>query len=234
MNTTDTAVAPSPASNRGFLLVVIALIVAGLGIVAFVATNGGDDEDTAGADETGEPAVAVEQTAPAEIDGETLPHLPNSVAVGTADNDPAFGTAAPTMVGTDFDGTEVRIEADGRPKAVYFVAHWCPHCQREVPILQQLIAEGSAPDGLDLYVVSTAVDEGSPNFPPQTWLDAEGIEASIMRDDAGNSAFIAFGGAGFPYAVYLDGDNNVVSRTVGQVAPDAITQLWEATAATGG
>ncbi|MEL7208024.1 MAG: TlpA disulfide reductase family protein, partial [Actinomycetota bacterium] len=140
----------------------------------------------------------------------------------------------PTLQATDFEGNVVTIGADGRPKAIYFLAHWCPHCQDEVPVIQQLIDDGAKPDALDVYAVSTAVDAGRGNYPPQSWLDGEGFEPVVVRDDDTAAAFAGFGGSAFPYVVYLDGDHRVVARAAGNVGAEATTELWELTAATVG
>ena len=46
-------------------------------------------------------------------------------------------------------GCAVSIEADGRPKIVVFLAHWCPHCQAEVPRLVDWFGENGVPDDVD-------------------------------------------------------------------------------------
>ena len=64
------------------------------------------------------------------ISGDPLPQFENP------NSDPAVGLAAPEVSGTDFTGRATAIKADGRPKVVIFLAHWCPHCQAEVPLIQ--------------------------------------------------------------------------------------------------
>ncbi|MDH3680555.1 MAG: TlpA family protein disulfide reductase [Acidimicrobiia bacterium] len=212
-----TTAAPTDRSSRGFLLIVAAIVVVGLLAVAVVATN--RDGDATG-----------EQTAIVEVDGVALVELPPDVQITDVASDPAAGTVAPTLAGTDFGGTEVSIAPDGRPKVVYFLAHWCPHCQEEVPVVQQLIDDGQVPDGLDLYAVSTAVDAGRSNYPPEGWLADEGFTPLTLRDDTASAAFRAYGGSGFPYVVYLDGDNRVLARSAGNLPADAILSLWASTA----
>lgn len=223
MTTTSKRSGPPTSSNYGFILVVVGIIVLGLLAVAVLATNRGGDSV----------AVTEEQTAAVEIDGAGLTVMPEGVNIGTAANDPAVGLTAPSLTATDFEGKEITIGADGRPKAVYFLAHWCPHCQAEVGLVQELIDNGGLPDGLDLYAVSTAVDEGRGNYPPQSWLLDEGFEPITVRDDGASSAFTAFGGSGFPYVVYLDGENRLLARSAGQLDAETITNLWVETAASG-
>ncbi|MGF1600116.1 MAG: TlpA family protein disulfide reductase [Acidimicrobiales bacterium] len=209
---------PPTSSNRSFLLVVVGIVVIGLLGVAFLATQRGADKAEQEAN----------QAADVEIDGDPLAPMSGS---GVGADDPAVGAIAPTLVGTDFDGTEVRIEPDGRPKVVYFLAHWCSHCQVEVPLVVELIDEGSQPENLDIYAVSTALNQSPLNFPPETWLEREGFQPPVIRDTETSSALAAYGSGGFPYAVYLDGDNRVLTRSAGELGKDTIASLWEITAA---
>ncbi|MCP4225189.1 MAG: hypothetical protein GY773_17770, partial [Actinomycetia bacterium] len=139
MTSTSTQSGPPASSSRVFVFVVVALITVGLLGVAFLATS----RDSVSSD------VNEEQTADVEIDGDSLPPIPDGViGITSAANDSAVGSIVPTLTGTDFEDNEITIEADGRPKVIYFLAHWCQHCQAEVPVVQELIDEGSQPEGL--------------------------------------------------------------------------------------
>jgi len=174
-----------------------------------------------------ETSEKVEQVAAVRIDGDPLDSMPDSnEVVLDASNDPMAGRVAPTLTGTAFDGIEVQIAPDGQAKAIYFVAHWCPHCQDEVPVVQSLIDQGAKPDGLDIYLVSTAVDESRGNYPVDRWLADEDISAAVLRDDANNTALRSYGPSGFPYVVYLDAEHQVVARSRGSLSSEAIEQLW--------
>lgn len=208
-----TTASPTSSSNKLFIAAIAAIAVLGLLAVAIVATA--RDGTTA------------EQTAAVQLVGDRLTQLPDQARITDPSTDPEAGRQAPTLTATDFEGDEVVIGDDGRPKAIYFLAHWCPHCQEEVPVLQDLIDGGRVPDGLDIYAVSTAVDVSRGNHPPEAWLEREGFSPPTVRDDASGSAFTAFGGTGFPYAVYLDADNQVVARSAGNLPPDAIVALWD-------
>lgn len=208
-------------SSRMFILGIVGVVVLGLAVVAFVAS--GRDAGPAAAD----------QTAAVQIDGAPLASMESGFQIIDAVGQSAVGSVAPTLTGTSYDGSDVVIEPDGNPKVVYFLAHWCPHCQREVPAIMDLIEGGALPDGLDVYAVSTAVDSGSPNFPPSAWLESEGVAFPVLRDDADSSALMAYGPSGFPYAVYLDGENRVVAQSAGELDPVETEALWQATAAAG-
>lgn len=219
-----TPTTPDQASSRGFIMIIAAVMVVGLAAVAFLVSTRGEGEVS---------AEAGEQTAAVEIEGDRLAAMPPNVGITGPDTDPAFGAVAPTLTGTAFnydDQREVVIEADGAAKVVYFLAHWCPHCQAEVPLIQNLIDQGQVPDGLDIYAVSTSVDPGRGNFPASTWLQEEGFSPTVIRDDDASSALLAYGSGGFPYAVYLDGENRVLARSSGELGADAIVQMWQVTA----
>ena len=60
--------------------------------------------------------------------------------------------------------------ADGTVRLIGFFAHWCPHCQREVPRVSKWLEENGVPTEIEILAVSTAVREGTPNYPPQNGL----------------------------------------------------------------
>jgi len=214
-----TTIAADKGSSRLFIFAIIGLLVAGALGIAFVANSR-------------ERLPDADPTAPVEVDGQSLLPMPQGITITDPSNDPNAGDVAPTLTGTTFTGEEVEIGPDGNPKAIYFLAHWCPHCAVEVPLVQQLIDDGAVPDGIDLYAISTSYDATRGN-PPHQWLHDEGFEPVTIRDDEGSSALVAFAGTGFPYVVYLDGDNRVISRSSGSLDAETITNLWENTATLG-
>lgn len=129
----------------------------------------------------------------------------------------ASGLATPTVVGEDFDGNQVSIDNNGRAKAIVFLAHWCPHCQAEVPRVQQWLDETGGVDGVDMYSVTTAVSTTRTNYPPSSWLEDEGWTVPVIRDDGGNTVLRAFGDGGFPFWVFTNSDGTVALRVAGEV-----------------
>ncbi len=199
------------------------------------ATDADATTETAASDSiTTDPPASVplgEQVAPVEVIGTNLDPMPQQISVTEPENDSAIGQKAPEIIGTSFDGSTVSIVADGTPRMIMFVAHWCPHCQREIPAVKAMIDDGLLPPDLEVVVVSTAVREGEDAFPPQEWLQGEQWTGPILRDSVGFDALLAFGAGGFPFAVYVNGDHEVVTRTAGEIPGDIIQQLWLATAA---
>jgi thiol-disulfide isomerase/thioredoxin len=108
---------------------------------------------------------------------------------------------------------------------IVFLAHWCPHCQREVPRLVDWAAAGEVPDNLNVMAVSTAVDESRGNYPPSEWLADEGWKYPIMADDAVGTAASSFGLSSFPYFVLLSPDNEVLARRSGEIEIEDLKAL---------
>ena len=148
-----------------------------------------------------------------EISGDILPLLPDGA------NDPAVGLAAPEVVGSDYDGNPVSITNDGNAKVIMFVAHWCPHCQREVPIVKQWLEDNPLPADVDFYTISTSISSTRENYPPSSWLDREGWTAPVIVDDEASHIGDAYGLTAFPFWVFSAADGTVVARVTGGVAP---------------
>ena len=201
---------PGTRKTRGPLLPILAggavVVLAALGAI----TMAGDDDD--------QPAREAAPATGVTVSGGSLS------AFSGASPDAAAGTVAPALEGTDFDGKTVRIGPDGTPKVVMFLAHWCPHCQREVPKVQDWLDEQGPPEGVALYSVSTSVAADRPNHPPERWFEREGWTVPVIRDE-GSKAAEAFGLTGFPYFVFLDGENRVVQRASGEMDIDDLEAI---------
>jgi cytochrome c biogenesis protein CcmG, thiol:disulfide interchange protein DsbE len=200
--------------------------VAGLAVLVLVAlavavASGGDDDTTTSA---GNDAAT---TGTVEVSGTPLPELTDPA------DDPAVGMTFPTLTGVDQSGEPMTISADDGPVMVLFVAHWCPHCQREVPVVQDWVDDGGLPDGVDLVTVSTAIDPQRPNYPPDAWLETEGWTAPVLVD-ADNTAATATGLPAFPYFVAVDGDGKVALRVTGELTTDQLDAIAGEIAGTAG
>jgi thiol-disulfide isomerase/thioredoxin len=198
-------------SRSTIIAVVLGAIVVAI-LIAAVLFGGG----------LGEPAVAIEdEVGSPQVDG-SLPPMGAS-NVDTA----ATGLAAPTVVGTDYDDNTVTIENDGRPKAIVFLAHWCPHCQNEVPAVQRWLDDTGGVEGVDLYSVTTAIDPIRNNYPPSRWLVDEGWTVPIIRDSASSTTLTAYGNGGFPFWVFTNSDGTVALRVAGAIPINDLEQILE-------
>jgi len=157
------------------------------------------------------------------ITGDTLPPF-EAGATAVAD-DPAVGLPIPDVGGQDYSGNKVSITNDGVPKMIVFLAHWCPHCQAEVPRIQSWLNSTGGVDGVDLYSVTTSYDPGRGNWPPSEWLSREGWTVPVIRDDADSTLLTAFGGSSFPYFVFVNSAGDVALRVSGEVDIDILQSM---------
>lgn len=138
--------------------------------------------------------------------------------------DGAVGQPAPEITGTSIDGEPMSIEpGDGTPKAIAFLAHWCPHCQREVPTVVEWMEAGGVPEGVEVLGVATDIDRNRPNFPPHAWFERENWDVPTVVD-GDMSAARAYGLSNYPYWVLIDGEGNVVQRWSGETTPQELDE----------
>lgn len=195
-------------------------IVAGTIVVLFVTAVVFTRSEGGGTD------ASLQETAAVTLTGEPLPEL-------AGEGDPAVGMTAPEIRGETFEGSPIAIENDGRPKAIVFVAHWCPHCQVEIPKIQSWLDSGGDTRGVDIVTIATATDEGQPNFPPSRWLADEGWTPPVLVDDPDYSTAGAFGVSGYPFFVFIAADGVVTARTSGEIPIEDFEVLLERTAGQG-
>ena len=151
---------------------------------------------------------------PVSVTGEALPEFPDS---GT---DPAVGMTMPTMKGDDLQGQAVTIGPNGNPQMLVYLAHWCPHCQAEVPELVTWMNEGGNGD-VEVRGVTTGIDPNKPNYPPTKWLADEGWTVPTLIDPSGLAAQ-ASGLSGYPYFIFLNDQGAVTSRASGELTIEQI------------
>jgi thiol-disulfide isomerase/thioredoxin len=186
--------------SRWVLWAGLAAVVAVAAVLAAVLRSGGDDETA---------------TAQVQVAGTPLPEL--------GDEDAAVGNAAPGLAGEDLTGAELSIPTGGgRPRLVIFLAHWCPHCQAEVPRIVAWYQATGGVEGVDVYGVATANDSRRPNYPAQEWLAEAGWPYPTLLDDGANTAAAAYGLSRYPFFVFVDGAGNVVSRATGELPVEEI------------
>ncbi|MCW2955723.1 MAG: hypothetical protein JWO69_592 [Thermoleophilia bacterium] len=196
--------------------IVVAVLVLG-GLVAIVATR---------PDEADEAAVNAAKDAPVfadvAVDGEPLAEYDE----GT---DPAVGDAIPSIAGTSLDDEPMSIGGGSEPTVIVTVAHWCPHCQAEVPrIVDWAKGDGAAAsEGVRIVGLSTSVTEGQPNFPPAEWLAREQWPFDTLVDDEAGSAASALGVKGFPFITFVRGDGTVSERYSGEMPIDEFADAVE-------
>ena len=219
----------SATGKKNSTPLVVGGIVAAIVVAFVIAMVAGGDSDTPGDstvttssnsnDGSTAPGTAGENQ-PVEVVGQILNPLPDSGA------DLSLGADAPTLNGFAFDGTPLSITpGDGKDYMVVFLAHWCPHCNAEVPRLIEWKASGDIPEGLNIIAVSTAVASDRPNYPPSQWVVDKGWPWPVMADSAEMAAAEAYGVSGFPFFAIVGGDGKVKLRASGELEISELTTM---------
>ncbi|MGH9138891.1 MAG: TlpA family protein disulfide reductase [Acidimicrobiales bacterium] len=220
---------PRPARRLPLVVIAVLGVIVVLAVVAVLATRGdGDDEAEQG--DTGDRSTL--SFAPVSIEGTALPDLPDEGP------DPAVGTPAPILHGTtpDSRGGIVGPDPGGRaPTLVAVVAHWCPHCNAEVPRLVDLFESGDLPAGTRFIALATDSRRDAPNFPPGPWLEELAWPGEVVLDDEERLGAHSLGTRSYPFLIVLDGSGRVVGRVAGEATTETVASLLqEAAAATAG
>ena len=182
--------------------IAIGLAVA-LGLVAIVVTGRDDAKPDAAPD------------APAfgdvTVTGDPLPTFENE------GDDPAVGERAPLLTGTGIDNEPVKIAPQEGGYVLVAMAHWCPHCRKEIPLIVAAQGEGELPSEVQVFGLATATSESQPNFPPAEWLADENWTYPTMVDDEAGTAAEAIGLEGYPFFLFVNGDGTVADRASGEL-----------------
>jgi cytochrome c biogenesis protein CcmG, thiol:disulfide interchange protein DsbE len=199
--------APPRRSMTPFVLGGVAAVVVVAAIAAVVIAGSSPSGPS-------EPA-----SQPVAVSGDHLPALTDPSA------DPAAGLQLPRISGQGVDGQALEIGPDDGPMAIVILAHWCPHCQAELPALAEYIAQGAVPNGVRVVGLSTAIDPVRPNYPPSAWFEREGWTQPTLVDDADNTALNALGVNNFPGFVFVDADGRVTQRLTGEIGVEQFAQI---------
>lgn len=206
--------ASGPSTGRSPLPWIALAVVVVVAVVVALLASGGDDSGDDGTDAASSSGGEALATAEVTVAGGALAPLGGG-------EDPAAGEVAPTLEGVAPDGTPITVEPSGEPTLLAFLAHWCPHCQAELPRLVDL-AESGELEGLRPVVVLTGTDESAPNYPPADWLEREGWTGEVLVDDDGAPAAQAYGLTSYPYLVLLDGEGRVIARSAGELGEEGL------------
>lgn len=204
-------------------LAVVLVVIAGIAIVGGGSDDGGSTADGTGSQVTtdgsgaeGGDAVGAGEFQPVTYTGDALPMLEDSVPA--PGDDPAVGMTAPVLSGYGFNGMEMKVKPAGQPVLLVFLAHWCPHCNAEIPRLIEWKESGDLPESVVVLGVATGSRDDQPNWPPSKWLVSMEWPWAAMADSETQDAALAMGVGGYPGLVLLDGDGKVLARRSGEAS----------------
>jgi thiol-disulfide isomerase/thioredoxin len=186
--------------------------LAALVLVVFALWSASGDDDRGELSEVGTVSIT----------GDPLPEYGDDPA-----NDPAVGMTAPTVTASNLrDAADLTIAPDGTTKVLIFLAHWCPHCRAEVPVLQDWLeaSGGVLPADIEILSIATGLDPSAGNYPPSNWLfEDEGWQFPVMIDDASSTIGNMYGLSSYPFYVAVNGQNQVIARSSGEFT----VEQWE-------
>ena len=123
----------------------------------------------------------------------------------------------PDITLADLDGKPTKLASfAGRPLMVNFWATWCAPCRREIPLLNKIRMQRRAQNS---EIVGIAVDfkDEVLKFTKTTPIKYP----LLMGEEDGLAAAEAFGmGMAFPFSVFVDSQNRILTIKVGELHED--------------
>ena len=201
------------ASGNGKALLYIVLVLVGVAGAIAIGSGAGKSNDTTVTVPTVPGGVDPNEYQKVSVTGDKLVGLPDSGA------DPALGKKAPTLNGYDHYGRPAVIApgTTGQATMVVFLAHWCPHCNAEVPVLNKWRESGKVPANLRVVGVTTASKNDQAMWPPSQWLVNMKWPFDVMADSQDQTAAQAYGVGGYPFLAFIDAKGNVTQRASGEI-----------------
>ena len=203
--------ASSGDSMRTILYVV--LVVVGIAGAVVLGTSGGSSDTTTDTVVTVPGGVQPAEYQKVSSTGGLLAPLPETGA------DTETGKSVAVLKGYDLQGRPVTIDPAGEGKAtmVVFLAHWCPHCNREIPVLNKWRESGEVPTGLRVVGITTGSKADQANWPPSKWMTAMKWPFEVMADSEAQEAAAAYGVAGYPFIAFVGANGKITARTSGEI-----------------
>jgi thiol-disulfide isomerase/thioredoxin len=185
----------------------LALVLGGIALVAVVvlavvAFMGGSEEEGTGPSTTG----AVVAGGP----DRTEPLAPGDAV-------PAF--SAPGLDG----GTVAWNDYAGAPALLAVWAPWCPHCQVELPLLDEVMGEYP---GVGFVTVVTAIDQ-QPGPAPDVYMRENGLSFPVAVDDDAGTIARALGIQAFPTLYFVSSDGTVAQAATGEMDEAALREALD-------
>lgn len=128
------------------------------------------------------------------------------------------GEQAPPFTARTVDGGNVSVGGgESQTTMLVFFATWCPHCQKEAPVIRDLEEQY---DGL--RVVMAGIDGEDDPAKVEAFVDEYGIEGPAVYEPSLGSEYNV---SGYPTVYVLDGNGEVVGAHSGE-APRAVFEGW--------
>jgi cytochrome c biogenesis protein CcmG, thiol:disulfide interchange protein DsbE len=112
------------------------------------------------------------------------------------------------------------------PTLYVFLAHWCPHCNDEIPELIEL-RNRAAPRGHERDRHQHRRRQHGAELSAVGVARRPGVAVGVARDGRQRrvDGFVVNGGGGFPYLMIVDADGNVLVRASGTKSAEELA-VW--------
>ena len=140
-------------------------------------------------------------------------------------NDTGVGQTLGEFTALTNTGQTVSIENGTTGRVFAMVAHWCPHCQNELPELVDWLNTTTLPSDVEFQLISVGVDDTRGNFPASDWLKDEQYPGTVLVDDTSSTLQDLFGLTAYPFWVAVDSSGTVTQRLSGPLTTAQLDQL---------
>ena len=142
--------------------------------------------------------------------GTDLPLFDSTVATDPAVGQTIAGFEAQTITGGTFNSIE-----PGVARIYSMLAHWCPFCNDELPVISEWLTETDLGDDVEFVAGAVSVNPSRDNYPPADWLGDAGFSGTIIVDNPQAKLMDIMGTRSFPFLVAVDANGRVVERVSG-------------------
>jgi peroxiredoxin len=134
----------------------------------------------------------------------------------------AIGEVVPGFSAPGLDGSVVAWSGyAGAPAVLSVWAPWCPHCQVELPILDDVMREFPA---VGFLTVVTAIED-QPGPTPEEYMRDNDLAFPVAVDDDAGTIARALGIQGFPTLYFVSSDGTVAQVASGEVEAGDLRQI---------
>ncbi len=160
----------------------------------------------------------------APIDGTSagLPPIPDP-----GNTDTAVGLTVPAFTALDrTSGGELTVGPSDTSKIILVWAHWCPYCQQELPIMQDLLSSGDLDEfpSVEFVSLTTFIDPSRPN-PLDEYLEEMRFGFPVLMDPD-DSLATTLGVRAVPAWVVLDAQGTVLGRFTGAIPREQVLGVF--------
>lgn len=141
--------------------------------------------------------------------------------------DGALGVVLGDVAGIEYyTDTEMTVDpTDGTARAWLIWAHWCPHCQRELPPLSDWYVENAdLYPNVELLSITSSIDPTRGN-PLEPYLDDLQLPFPTIMDPDLDLAE-QFGLSAYPFWVFTAGDGTTLLRVAGYLEVEQVAEIF--------